>query len=140
MAVQAPTTGFSDDLDGEPGTLRLYCAYTSGATGAIPATLIRSQGFQSVARTGVGVVDFILNAPAFKLLDWKVDVIQASYSFSGAGSGVSTLVDAVATASSSTSCKVTVTFRRGDTGAATDTASGDVVYLRLTLKTVSLGS
>jgi hypothetical protein len=138
MTVQAPTSQFQDGAAGEPGVLDLYCQYTSGATGAIPATLTRSQGFQSVARTGTGVVDFILNAPAFKLLDYSIHVDPASYAFTTGGSGVSTLVDAVATATSSTSCKVTVTFRRGDTGAAADTANGDLVRLTLRLKTVSL--
>jgi hypothetical protein len=136
MAVQAPTWQTQDGADGEPGVLNLYCQYTSGATGAIPTTLTRSQGFQSVARTGTGVVDFILNAPAFKLLDWSVQVIQATPANTGACE--STLVDAVATASSATSCKVTVTFRKNSDFTAVDTADGDIVRLRLTLKTVSL--
>ena len=140
MSVQAPTTSVPDNYAGEPGVLDLFCQYTSGATGAIPAALTRSQGFQSVARTGTGVVDFILNAPAFKLLDWSIKVIQATYAFTGAGDSDATLADAVATATTPTSCKVTVTFRRPDTGAATDTASGDIVRLKLTLKTVSLGA
>lgn len=138
MAQQAPTAQFPEPTSGEPGVLDLYCEYTSGATGAIPATLTRSQGFQAVTRTGTGVVDFVLNQPWFRLLQWTVSVAPASYAFTTGGSGVCTLVDAVATATSSTSCKVTVTFRRGDTGAAADTAINDIVKLRLTLKTVSL--
>lgn len=138
MAAQAPTWITQDGGDGEPGVLNLYCEYTSGASGAIPSALTRSQGFQSVARTGTGVVDFILNQPWFKLLDYNITVIQATPAATGACAY--TLVDNVSTASSSTSCKVTVTFRKNSDYSAVDTASGDVVKLRLTLKSVSLGS
>jgi hypothetical protein len=48
------------------------------------------------------------------------------------------LVDAVATATTPTSCKVTVTFRKNSDFTAVDTLNGDIVKLRLTLKTVSL--
>ena len=131
-----PLFVFTDDGRGEPGVQTVYLQYTSGATGAIPTALTRSAGFLSVVRTGTGVVDFILNNPAFKLLSWTANVNPASYVFSAAGSGVNTLVDAVSAAIP----KVTVTFRRGDTGAAVDTANGDIVVLQLQLKTVQLGA
>lgn len=130
--------GMADDVEGEPGVQRLYAQYTSGGTGAVPANPaagVRDIGFLSIARTGTGVVDFILNNPAFKLLGWIATVEPASYAYTAAGSGVNTLADAV----NATIPKVTVTFRRGDTGAAVDTASGDIVKLILFLKAVSLG-
>ena len=130
-----PFPGQADALDCEVGVLHLYCSYVSGASGAIPTALTRSVGFKSVAHTGTGVVDFILDNPVFKLLDYSIKVQQATYAFTAAGSADATLVDAV----NATIPKVTVTFRRPDTGAATDTLSGDVVTLHLIVKTVNLG-
>ena len=74
-----------------------------------------------------------MDNPAFALLDWSVNVIQATPGTAGAAE--STLVNAV---TSATSPKVTVTFRKNSDYTAVDTADGDIVRVRLTVKLVNV--
>lgn len=123
---------YVDQMNCQSGLLRIDVEYTSGAAGAIPASLTRSNGVSAVTRTGTGVTDFVLNNPAVSLVNYLVQVIAATPANTAAGSAESTLVDAVTNTSTP---KVTVTHRRNDTYAAVDSASGDVIKLTLWVKT-----
>ena len=102
------------------GDLGLYAEYTSGATGAIPATLTRGAGF-TVARTGTGVVVFTMTGgPPAAVLQVSVTAELATPGTTAGGS----VITYVASASAGT---VTVTFRRQSDWAATDTTTSDIV-------------
>lgn len=128
---QTPAT-YRDDMQCQSGLLRIDVEYVSLVTGGIPTSFVRSNGVSTITRTGVGVVDFILNNPAISLVQYVVNVIAATPGNTAAGSAEPSLVDAV---TNTTSPKVTVTFRRNDTYAAVDTTTGDVVKLTLWVKT-----
>lgn len=120
---------FRDKTEGEAGLLRIHLEYTSGASGAIPTTLKRSNGIASVVRTGAGVVVLTLNNPAQDFMDFVAFVEQATPSNTGACHV--TVVDSVASSPGT----VTITFRKNSDYSVQDTASGDVVYVSFSVKT-----
>jgi len=107
--------------------------FTAGASGAVPAlsaftipgTTRDLDPATGKVAASTGLYDFFFKYPFLALLPgWEIQVIQASYSASGAVEGYIT-VDNVATAGAP---KVRVTFRTA-AGAAVDLASGDQVFV-----------
>lgn len=129
---------FSDDTANESGQVELYLQYTSGATGAIPTTLLRSSGFglgstAAIARTGVGLFTIQFDQIwALKYLDFNGVFQQAAYSAAGACE-VQILTDTVATNGQMT---IEVT---NAAGAAVDPANGDIVTYHWTMQSHTVG-
>jgi len=120
------------------GVKRLWFKWTM--TGATTFTINRSQellaGTAGIVHTGTGVFDiFPAEAPGVELVDWGFAVIQATPAFTGAGTGLTSVINLLQTTPFT---KVTATFRRGDTYAAADFASGDIIRGYLDIQTVSL--
>jgi hypothetical protein len=125
---------FSDPSQNLPGVKRLWFKWTM--TGATTFVINRSQellaGTAGIVRTGVGVYDiFPASPPGVELIAWNLDAIEAAPSNASANSGKATVVNNLVATK-----KVTVTFRRNDTAAATDFANTDIVYGWLDIQTV----
>lgn len=126
---------FSQNL---AGVKRLWFKWTM--TAATTFTINRSQellaGTAGIVRTGTGVYDiFPQDAPGVELVQWDFKVIQATPSFATSGSCPPSVINLLQTTPFT---KVTVTFRRGDTYAATDFITGDIIRGYLDIQTVSL--
>ncbi|SRR6266849_10656047 len=123
-------SGYSDGVQSEPGLQRIHVEYTSGAVGAIPASITRMNGLKSIVRTGVGVVVYTLNNPAVDFMDFVGFVEQAAPAAGGAC--FVTVLDSVGT----NPAILTVTYRT-NAMVAVDTLNGDVVYVSFSIKTVA---
>ncbi len=128
-------TGFRNmDRSGfDKGLVDVFVEYTSGATGAIPATLTHANGVASVSRTSAGLIKVTLQDGYLGLAGADGSVIQASLS------AVTGFLVTPATALQGAATP-TVSFNiLGQDGTsklfvAADTAVGDVVRLHLVLR------
>lgn len=126
---------YQDASSNYPGSKRLWFKWTM--TSATAFTINRASEFlagtSAIVRTGAGVFDlFPEQPPGAGLLGWWTGSILATVgSLTVGGSGQTSIANNL-TASN----KVTVTFRRADTLAAADLATGDVVHGYLDIMTV----
>lgn len=129
------TPGTFSDLTGmESGRVFLDLAWTSGASGAVPAALSRSMGITSVVHgaTGVYVITFKEQWKS-GVLSFSRHVRQATYSASGA-CVVQMTGNAINTAAPTITILVT-----NAAGAAVEPASGDVIGMTFELQTHKAG-
>lgn len=110
---------------GESYVNDVYLGFTSGASGAVPTTLTRSNGITSVVRNSTGNYTVTFDDSWVALVDFSGFVNQASYSASGAVH-VRIKADALATVATHTVTIETVTAA----GAVVDMASGDKLNVR----------
>ena len=124
-------------LSGQASEVTLGIKFVAGASGALPALsafLPKIAGNNldpatTKVASSTGLYDFFLANSYQALRGWNFNVIQASYSASGACKGHVT-VDSVGLATP----KVRVTFYTA-AGAAVDLASGDKVYGEIVVAT-----
>lgn len=104
-----------------------YFQCTAGTSGAVPSTFDRARDIASVVK-GTNTYVFTLSRGCTALLGWQINVIQASYSKTGACKG-EVFAEDVASANKS----ITVKFFDGD-GDPVDLAAGDVLRCTFDLK------
>lgn len=127
---------FSDQSCNVPGSRRFWFQWTM--TSGTAFTINRSTGLLAgaagIVRAGTGVYDiFPEQPPGVALVGWWIDCILATEaSVTLGGTGRTSIVNNLVSAS-----KVTATFRRADTRAATDLVATDIVYGYLDIQTVS---
>lgn len=118
------------------GMKRLWFKWTmtSGTAFTINSAKEFLAGTAAIVRTGTGVYDlFPEQPPGVALVGWWFGCILATpASVVLGGTGETTVVNNLVASS-----KVTATFRRADTRAATDLVATDIVYGFLDIQTVS---
>lgn len=112
----------------------IYAKWTSGNTGAVPATLTFDRGIASVTRTGTGAFTIALSSAWDAQLHFRGGVIQASYSNTGA-CHVQQVEDKVA---DTTTPEIKILCTNA-AGAATDPTNGDVVSFKLEVTPENVG-
>lgn len=128
MPITFPPPMNMDGASVEPGILRYHIEYTSGAAGAIPASLTRAKGIASIVRTGAGVFAINLIQPAVDFVDFVAFNEQATPANTGAC--IATVVDSVSTG------LLTVTWRKNSDYSAVDPSAGDVIYYSFSVLTI----
>lgn len=77
--------GFYIDITSyQAGRTLMDCVYTSLASGVVPALGPVNYGLASLTYSGTGVLTAVFNEQAHGLLNWNLNVHQASYSKTGA--------------------------------------------------------
>ncbi len=112
------------------GVVPLNLVFTSGASGAVPTTLTRSNGFSTVTRSGTGTYDVVLREVWQASIQAVGTVVQSTWAAAGAAV-VNITADTIATDGkfSFNTCKVT-------DGTAVDMSSGDILRLSLDLQMI----
>jgi len=112
------------------GITNMDLVFTSGASGAVPTTLTRSNGIKSVTKNGTGTYDVVLRAPYTLSMGFSGSIKQASYS-TGAASVINVTADTIATDG-----KFTFVTGKGTDASAVDMSAGDVLHLTIRLQGV----
>jgi hypothetical protein len=132
MATPGP---FSDATSYESGRTYIDLAWTSGASGAVPAALSRSMAIKSVAHGATGVYVITFKEPWKNgILEFSWHIRQASYSKTGA-CVIQETANAITNATTPT-VTILVTTAAGD---AVEPASGDVIAMTWALQTQKSG-
>ena len=110
----------------EIGLVKLYCVFSVGAVGAATLNTALSKGITSVTRSAAGTYDIVLD-----------DAYNAFLHLSGmlldsAGEDITFQVEVADVANKS------INIFTNTAGTPTDPASGDVMYLEITLKNSSV--
>lgn len=107
----------------EKNPVDLFVKVSFGASGAATLSTANSKGITSFTKNGTGTYDIVLQDKYYKLLN-------VTGVFSNGATGPAAPVISVKT-NSVTSAALTVLFQAGGTN--TDPASGEVLYLAITL-------
>lgn len=123
---------FSDQYASVPGWNRLVIKYTCGSSGAVPTypgslTLAPTDQVSNVALSGTGVLTVTLRDQWEHYIGKTADIVQSSYSASGACGLKTTTVN-----SGNSTQNLVFTFVTA-AGAAVNPASGDIVILVIDL-------
>lgn len=130
MPITFPPPMNQDGASVEAGILRYHIEYTSGAAGAVPATLTRAKGIASIVRSGAGIFVITLIQPAVDFVDFVAFNEQATPANTGAC--IATVVDSVNTSPAI----LTVTWRKNSDYTAVDPANGDIIYYSFSVLTI----
>jgi hypothetical protein len=125
---------FQDLASLEKGTGRLYLEFVAGASGAVPATLVRSKGIRSVVLTSTGLLTVNLSQPWSKNFFAAGSITQASLS---AVTGLIVTPAAASTVTSTTAPKLVFNMLAA-AGTAANMAVGDVFRMWAVLGNLSL--
>ena len=135
MSGQKPAY-YSDVYSNTPGRNTIDIQYTCGTSGAVPTfpsglTKAVADIILVIVLLGTGVLTITFRDAWERLVNVNGQILQASYSASGA-CGIKITTNNVETAGTQTLILTFVTAA----GAAVNPASGDVVYLTITLQSV----
>ncbi len=125
---------FTDIASHESGRNFIDLQWTSEASGAVPTTLTRSIAIASVTHTGTGAYTIVPSAPWVGMLNFKGNIMQASYSKAGACD--IRLIEDHLSSTSAPEIKVLVVDGDGD---AVDPTTSDVVYLTIEAQLLKAG-
>jgi len=128
MANRQFRSQFMYGFEGMP--VKLYAKVAFGADGA--PTLSRAQGFTSVTRNSAGQYTFLLQDKYRGLLGMSI----CQYSATSAQAAPFCTLEAEAVASTK---NFVLQYRAVDNSTATDPASGEALYLEITLANSSVG-
>lgn len=125
---------FTNSLD--KGVVKLYAKVAIGASGAPTLSAINSKGFVSVTRNSAGKYTFVLGTSSSKLDTYnRILDVQAQFKTSSAAPAAPTVALVADSVNTLGTSSFAITCFSGST--ATDPASGETMYVELTLSNSS---
>lgn len=110
------------------GITNIDLVFTSGASGAVPSKLTRSNGIKTITRSGTGAYDGVLRSSYVQSINAIGSIVQASYAAAGACE-IRITADTIATDG-----KFSFVTVKGTDGSVVDMSSGDVIRLTLRIQ------
>jgi acyl-CoA synthetase (AMP-forming)/AMP-acid ligase II len=123
----------SDRTSSDKGLVDIFLQYTSGATGAIPATLTHANFIKSVVRDGAGDITITLQDGYVGWAEIDGSVVQASFDVT---TGWQIVPDVVDVGGTIPTIGLLIVGQDGTSGifSAKDTADGDIVSVHICLR------
>lgn len=118
----------------QPGVVDCFMEFTAGTSGAVPAltAFARRAGIRSVVLTATGIYTVTFQDSVVALLDFHVDILQATYSVTAAGKVVVKPAEVLVSAATPTIALRCYTTNGVATAAAL--TAGDVLKASFTLQ------